>query len=83
MLEVGSVLDAAGVAARSPSPQAPRTLDIRDGQPTSTTSDLEVTARMPGAGRDKWQEAAHNAEVGCPVSRVLKAKVSMTATRNA
>lgn len=69
-----------GMTAESLDTKATLTLEFIDGKPTITTSQLEVTARIPGADRDKFQEAVHNAEVGCPVSRVLNAKVSATAT---
>jgi osmotically inducible protein OsmC len=71
-----------GMTAESLDTKATLTLEFIDGKPTITTSHLEVTARIPGADRDKFQEAAHNAELGCPVSRVLNAKVSMVATLN-
>jgi osmotically inducible protein OsmC len=71
-----------GMTAESLDTKATLTLDFIDGKPTITTSQLEVTARIPGADRDKFNEAVHNAEVGCPVSRVLNAKVSAVATLN-
>jgi lipoyl-dependent peroxiredoxin len=71
-----------GMTAESLDTKATLTLDFIDGKPTITTSQLEVTARIPGADGDKFNEAVHNAEVGCPVSRVLNAKVSAVATLN-
>ena len=71
-----------GMTAESLDTKATLTLDFIDGKPTITTSHLDVTARIPGGDREKFQEAAHNAEVGCPVSRVLNAKISVTATLN-
>ena len=71
-----------GMTAESLDTKATLTLDFIEGKPTITTSALEVTAKIPGADRAKFDEAVHNAEVGCPVSRVLNAKVSATATLN-
>lgn len=71
-----------GMSAESLDTQATVTLEFIDSKPTITTSHLEVSARIPGADPNKFQEAAHNAEVGCPISRVLNAKVSMTAKLN-
>ncbi len=71
-----------GMTAESLDTKATLTLEFIDGKPTITTSHLEVTAKIPGADRDKFNEAVHNAEVGCPVSRVLNAKVSAAATLN-
>jgi len=44
-----------------------------------TTIHLDVTARVPGADDAGFQKAAENAKAGCPVSKVLNAKISMTA----
>lgn len=71
-----------GMTPESLDTKATLTLDFIDGKPTITTSQLEVTAKIPGADREKFNEAVHNAEVGCPVSRVLNAKVSAAATLN-
>jgi len=71
-----------GMTAESLDTKATLTLDFIDGKPTITSSHLEVAAKIPGADPEKFQEAAHNAEVGCPVSRVLNAKVTMTPMLN-
>lgn len=72
-----------GMTPESLDTKATLTLDFIEGKPTITASDLEVTAKIPGADRNKFDEAAQNAEKGCPVSRVLNAKISMKATLNA
>jgi len=79
-MALSSELGKLGMTPESLDTKATLTLEFIDGNPTITASQLEVTARIPGADRDKFDQAAHNAEVGCPVSRVLKAKISMTAT---
>src|ERR1700750_3283487 len=55
------------------------TLDPSSGTPTITESHLDLTAKIPGITDEKFQEFAKGAEQGCPVSRVLKATVSLTA----
>ncbi|WP_328189333.1 OsmC family protein [Marinobacter sp. OP 3.4] len=40
---------------------------------------LDVTARVPGADQAQFEELAQKAKVGCPVSRVLKAEITMDA----
>ena len=40
---------------------------------------LDVTARVPNADDAAFQKAAENAKAGCPVSKVLNAKITMTA----
>jgi osmotically inducible protein OsmC len=42
-----------------------------------TASHLIVTARIPGADQAKFDEIANKAKVGCPVSKLLKAKITM------
>jgi osmotically inducible protein OsmC len=45
-----------------------------------TESRLTVTAKVPGADKAKVLEIANAAKAGCPISRVLNAKVTMDAT---
>ncbi len=45
-----------------------------------TSSHLTVTAKIPGADQAKFEEIANKAKVGCPVSKLLKAKITMDAT---
>ena len=54
-------------------------LDKLDTGWTITTSHLDVVARVPGADSATFQKCAENAEKGCPVSKVLNAKITMTA----
>jgi len=70
------------MTAESLDTKATLMLEFIDGKPTITSSQIDVTARIPGADPAKFQEAAHNAEVGCPVSRVLNARITMNATLN-
>ena len=44
-----------------------------------TAVHLEVSAHVPGASREAFQQAAEDAKSGCPVSRVLNARISMEA----
>src|SRR5580765_8432054 len=46
---------------------------------TVTGIHLDVAARIPGADPAKFQAAAKNAETGCPISRLLKAPITMDA----
>src|SRR5438874_11971038 len=47
------------------------TLDQRDGAPTVTTSELNVTGTVPGIDQTAFAEAARGAGQNCPVSRAL------------
>jgi len=44
-----------------------------------TSVHLDVTARVPQADDAQFQKAAETAKAGCPVSKVLNAKITMTA----
>ena len=41
---------------------------------------LDVTCKIPGADQAKFEEATNAAKAGCPVSKLLKADITMTAT---
>jgi osmotically inducible protein OsmC len=45
-----------------------------------TSIHLDVKARVPGADEAAFSTAANNAKAGCPVSKVLKAEITMDAT---
>ena len=56
------------------------TLDLH-GAPTITKIHLTTTAKVPNIDKAKFDELAHNAEIGCPVSKVLKAaEITLDAT---
>jgi organic hydroperoxide reductase OsmC/OhrA len=38
-----------------------------------------LVAKVPGAGLAKFMEIANRAKAGCPVSKLLKAKITMEA----
>ena len=42
-----------------------------------TQSHLDVTAKIPGADKSKVLEIANGAKAGCPISRLLKANITM------
>lgn len=45
-----------------------------------TSSHLTVAAKIPGVDKAKFEEIANQAKAGCPVSKLLKAKITMDAT---
>jgi osmotically inducible protein OsmC len=55
------------------------TFDKLDGGWTVTESHLEVTAKVPGASQEAFLGAARAAETGCPISRLLKTKITLDA----
>jgi len=54
-------------------------LDKLDAGWTVTKIHLDVTARIPGADKAAFDKAAEAAKAGCPISRLLKAEITMTA----
>jgi len=69
----------AGITAQSIAATATVALEkVGDGF-SVTTSHLNVTIKAPGADRAKVQQAADNAKAGCPISKLLNAKISMEA----
>ncbi|HUJ11085.1 MAG TPA: OsmC family protein [Verrucomicrobiae bacterium] len=55
------------------------TLDKLDAGWTITAVHLDVAAKVPGADDAAFTTAANNAKAGCPVSRLLNAKITMNA----
>ena len=43
-----------------------------------TASNLDVKARVPGASKEVFDTAVQNARVGCPVSKLYKANITLT-----
>ena len=71
----------AGMTPDSIETNAVLTLDVSGEKPTITKIHLTTKAKVPGIDKAKFDELAHNAEVGCPVSRVLKAaEITLDAT---
>ncbi len=72
-------LGSAGMTAESIDTTATVSLEKTDSGFSITASHLDVTVRIPGADQAKFDAAAKAAETGCPVSRVLNAKITMDA----
>ncbi|HEX8749235.1 MAG TPA: OsmC family protein [Pyrinomonadaceae bacterium] len=69
----------AGVTAESISTTASVTLEKTDAGFTVTKVHLDVVARIPGGDQQTFETAANNAKAGCPISRLLKAEITMDA----
>jgi osmotically inducible protein OsmC len=72
-------LGKAGLTPESIHTIATITLDKTDAGFTVTESHLEMTAKIPGADKEKVLAIANAAKAGCPISRVLNAKVTLDA----
>ena len=79
-MALSAELSKAGLTPKQVETTAAVTLDTVDGKPTVTRSHLTVKATVPGADREKFLEIANGAKAGCPISRLLKAEITMEAT---
>ena len=73
-------LGQAGLTAESIRTTASVKLEKTDAGFAITSVHLEVKAKVPGADQQSFMTAANNAKAGCPVSKVLKAEITMNAT---
>jgi len=72
-------LGKAGITPESISAVATVTLEKNDAGWTVTASHLDVIAKISGADRSQILGIANVAKLGCPISRLLKANVTMDA----
>ena len=72
-------LGGANLTAESISTTATLTMEKLDSGWAITAVHLDVSARVPKADAAAFNKAAENAKSGCPVSKALKANITMTA----
>ena len=72
-------LGEAGIKPERIETRATITLEKLDSGFTITHSHLDVTVKASGADRAKFDAAAEKAKAGCPLSKVLRAEISMNA----
>ena len=78
-MALSAQLGNAGITPESLETTAAVTLEKLEAGFTITKVHLDVTARIPGADKAAFDKAAENAKAGCPISRLLKADITMTA----
>jgi osmotically inducible protein OsmC len=78
-MALSNELGGAGLTPASISTTAAVTLERTSAGFTITAVHLDVTARVPGASQQAFEAAASAAKSGCPVSKVLKADITMNA----
>jgi osmotically inducible protein OsmC len=72
-------LTSAGIVPESLETTAAVTLEKLEAGFTITKIHLDVTGKIPGSDAAAFEKAAQNAKAGCPISRLLKAEITMTA----
>ena len=71
-------LEEAGFKAESLKTDAVVTLEKVASGFEITKIHLNLVAKVPGIGADVFDTAVNNAKVGCPVSKLFKAEISLT-----
>jgi osmotically inducible protein OsmC len=74
------ILGEAGLTAEKMVTTAEVTLAQVDGAYAITAVHLTLKATVPGADQEKFQELAAKAKAGCPVSKLLKAAITLDAS---
>ena len=72
-------LGKAGFTPTSINVTAVVTLEKTESGWTVTESDLDMTAKIPGIDQGKFTDIANGAKAGCPISRLLNAKITLDA----
>ena len=72
-------LGSAGITPESIKTTASVTLEKVGEGFSVTSSHLEVIARIPGVNPAAFEKAANEAKAGCPISKLLNAKITMDA----
>ncbi len=78
-MALSAILGESGITPESVATTAAVTLEKVDGGFAVTASHLKVTAKVPGVDEKKFMEAANAAKAGCPISKLLNAKITMEA----
>lgn len=78
-MALSAQLGAANLTPESINTSANLRMEKQDSGWAITTVHLDVRAKVPKADEAAFQKAAESAKAGCPVSKVLNAKVTMTA----
>ena len=79
-MALSGVLDAQEMTAEEIATSAAVSVVPVEGGFAITEVHLTVKARIPGGDAGKFQAAAEQAKAGCPVSKVLNAKITMEAS---
>ncbi|HXZ30650.1 MAG TPA: OsmC family protein [Terriglobales bacterium] len=78
-MALSAQLGGANLTPSSIETSATLTMEKLDAGWTITAVHLDVVGRVPKADAAAFQKAAENAKSGCPVSKVLKANITMNA----
>jgi len=78
-MALSAELGKANLVAESLATTAVVVLDRDGGGWSITESNLDLVARIPGASEEAFRAAADSAKANCPLSKLLKAKITLSA----
>ena len=78
-MALSAQLGAANLTPESINTTANLKMEKQDSGWAITAIHLDVSAKIPNSDDAAFQKAAQDAKAGCPVSKVLKANITMTA----
>jgi osmotically inducible protein OsmC len=78
-MALSAQLAQAGLTAESIDTECTISLEKQPDGFAITESHLELTARVPGASQEAFDTAVQNAKTGCPVSKLYKTNITLTA----
>jgi osmotically inducible protein OsmC len=78
-MALSNELGQAGITANKLEATATITLEQTAGGFTITKSHIDLVAEIPGADKSEFDAAVKAAELGCPVSKLFKAEISVSA----
>lgn len=82
-MALSGALGGAGLTPQRLEVTAEVSLERLDGAWTISRSDLTLVAKIPGATESAFQAIAKGAKENCPVSRLLKAEITLNARLDA
>jgi osmotically inducible protein OsmC len=77
-MALSAQLGSAGITPESIETTATLTMEKLEAGFTITKIHLDVAARIPGNNKAAFDKAAAEAKAGCPISRLLKAEITMS-----
>lgn len=78
-MALSAALGEAGLTPERIATTASITMEKVEGGFAVTKSHLDVEASVPGADEAQFMEIANGAKAGCPISKLLKAEITMSA----
>ena len=79
-MALSAFLGKAGFTPAELSTKATLSMDLVDGNWSITAIHLDLTGKVPGIDAAKFDAVAREAKANCPVSRVLRADITLAAT---